>query len=179
MTKILAGHTSPETAYVVDDYPYGFRLRCKIRYWLETNKRGTRFCSQTTNPKAKQIQPANVDGNSPINESTTGHYFKVQDVWNKPKASTYAEFSGAMYLDENNHVQWASIGQYSDADACTKYLATFGENASNYAETKRIVRLKEIFEEELNRFNPRPSYGTELFKNAYRAAILRSREENK
>lgn len=37
--KVLSGHTSPETAYVVDDYPYGFRLRCKIRYWIETKKR--------------------------------------------------------------------------------------------------------------------------------------------
>src|SRR5437762_10605235 len=33
--QILSGHISPETAYVVKDYPYGFRLRCQIRYWLE------------------------------------------------------------------------------------------------------------------------------------------------
>jgi hypothetical protein len=33
--QILKGHISQETAYLVDDYPYGFRLRCKIRYWLE------------------------------------------------------------------------------------------------------------------------------------------------
>ena len=34
--QILPGiHISPETAYVIDDYPYGFRLRCRIRYWLE------------------------------------------------------------------------------------------------------------------------------------------------
>ena len=49
---LLSGHTSPATAYTVDDYPYGFRLRCKIRYWLEyTPKRGVRLWSQTTNPK--------------------------------------------------------------------------------------------------------------------------------
>jgi hypothetical protein len=35
MTQILTDHTSPETAYLVEDYPYGFRLRCQIRYWLE------------------------------------------------------------------------------------------------------------------------------------------------
>lgn len=62
--KTLSGHTSPETAFVVDDYPYGFRLRTQIRYWLETKKgHGQRFCSQTLNPK-------------------TG-------AWNKPKAGTY------------------------------------------------------------------------------------------
>jgi len=39
---VLSGHTTMETAYLVDDYPYGFRLRCKIRYWLEY-KRGQGF----------------------------------------------------------------------------------------------------------------------------------------
>jgi hypothetical protein len=88
--QILSGHVSPETAYVVDDYPYGFRLRCKIRYWLEFHpKRGFRFLSQTTNPKRG-------------------------DVWNKPKASTYARFGAAMYLDDQEHVTWAGLSEYSD-----------------------------------------------------------------
>jgi hypothetical protein len=81
MITILNGHTSPETALVVNDYPYGFRLRCKIRYWIEANKRkGMRFVSQTTNPK--------VPG----------------EVWNKPKASTYTGFM-VMYRDEQGHIQ--------------------------------------------------------------------------
>lgn len=37
---ILHGHTSHETAYVVDDYPYGRTVRCKIRYWIETAEKG-------------------------------------------------------------------------------------------------------------------------------------------
>jgi hypothetical protein len=79
--QILSGHVSPESAYVVDDYPYGFRLRCKIRYWLEyAPRKGFRFVSQTTNPKA------------------------AGEVWNKPKASTYASIAGAMFLDDSNHV---------------------------------------------------------------------------
>ena len=89
--KILSGHVSAETAYVVDDYPYGFRLRCKMRYWLEvTPKRGTRLVSQSSNPKAAGL------------------------VWNKPKASTYARFGGCMYLDENNHVQWSGLTEYTN-----------------------------------------------------------------
>jgi hypothetical protein len=90
--KILPNtHTSPETAYVVSDYPYGFRLRCKIRYWLEFKTgKGFRFVSQTTNPK------------------------RPGEVWNKPKASTYCRFGGAMYLDENEHVHWAGLTEYSD-----------------------------------------------------------------
>lgn len=40
MRNVLIGHTSPETAFLVEDYPYGFRLRCQ-----------SRVVSQTTNPK--------------------------------------------------------------------------------------------------------------------------------
>lgn len=89
--QILSNHTSLETAYLVDDYPYGFRLRCTIRYWLEYHpKRGFRFVSQTSNPKRPGL------------------------VWNKPKASTYCRFGGAMYLDDVGHVHWAGLTEYSD-----------------------------------------------------------------
>jgi hypothetical protein len=87
----------------VDDYPYGFRLRCKIRYWLEYQpKKGFRFWSQTTNPKRG-------------------------DVWNKAKASTYSEFGGCMYLDDVGHVQFAGLSQYSDGAECQAWADKFGE----------------------------------------------------
>lgn len=48
----ILGCTSPETAYVVDNFLYGFRLRTQIRYWIETREDcGQRFCHQTLNPK--------------------------------------------------------------------------------------------------------------------------------
>jgi len=111
MLTPLPGHTSPETAYVVDDYPYGFKLRCKIRYWLEyAPKKGFRFCSQTTNPK------------------------KVGEVWNAPKKSTYSML-GVMGLDEQGHVKWTACGIY-DFDK----LEAFGkEYASSFDENQRKV----------------------------------------
>ena len=100
--NLLSGHTSPETAYVVDDYPCGFRLRCKMRYWLEFHpKRGFRLVSQTTNPKRG-------------------------DVWNKPKASTYSRFGGAMFLDDNGHVTWSGLSEYSDTAEAIKWKETYG-----------------------------------------------------
>lgn len=60
-----SAHVSAETAHVTADYPYGFRLRCQRREWVETSKFGQRFVTQTSNPKAKAL------------------------VWNKPKAGTY------------------------------------------------------------------------------------------
>jgi hypothetical protein len=34
---ILTGHTSPEIAYLINDYPYGFRLRCSAGPFLRRN----------------------------------------------------------------------------------------------------------------------------------------------
>jgi hypothetical protein len=82
---ILGGHTGPNTAYLVDDYPYGYTLRCQIRYWVETATKGAakgqqRFVSQTTNPK------------------------RPGEPWNKSKASTYTSLV-VMYLDDVEHVK--------------------------------------------------------------------------
>lgn len=104
MTTILPGtHISAETAYVVPDYPYGHTLRCQIRYWLDVHpKRGVRLMSQTTNPK------------------------KVGIVWNKPKAATYARFAGSMFLDDEGHVQWAGLTEYTDGAKATAWRETYG-----------------------------------------------------
>lgn len=102
IVKVLAGHKSAETAYVVNDYPYGFKLRCKIRYWLEYSpKKGFRFCSQTTNPKASG------------------------EVWNTPKKSTYSML-GVMGLDEKGHVSWTGLSIY-DFDKVEAFGKEFGE----------------------------------------------------
>jgi len=96
----LYGHTNEATAYLVADYPYGYTLRTQIRYWLEHKpKKGWRFVSQTLNPK-------------------TGR-------WNKPKASTYVEWGGALYLDENEHIQWEGVGPYSDERKILAFVETF------------------------------------------------------
>jgi hypothetical protein len=96
----LYGHTDENSAYVVDDYPYGFRLRTKIRYWLEKSpSKGYRFVSQTLNPKTQK--------------------------WNAPKKSTYAELAGAMYLDEKGHVQWDNVNVYTKASHVLDFVRKF------------------------------------------------------
>ena len=102
--EALKGHTSMETAYLVDDYPYGFRLRCKIRYWIEYKTgKGFRFWSQTSNPKVAGL------------------------IWNKPKASTYIANTMFMYLDSNGHVQWHGLGIYNNAAESREFLDSFRE----------------------------------------------------
>ena len=102
--KLLSGHISPETAYLVADYPYGYTLRCQIRYWVEYKpKKGFRFLSQTTNPKKPGL------------------------VWNKPKASTYSLFGGAMFLDDNEHVQFSGLSEYSDGAEAKAWHEKFAD----------------------------------------------------
>lgn len=105
--KHLIGHTSPETAFVVEDYPYGFRLRCKIRYWLEYKKGfGYRLVSQTTNPKLSS------------------------EVWNKPKASTYAPLAVMVQLPPNDkghcEVSWVGFSFY-DLDKFEAFVTEHSE----------------------------------------------------
>jgi len=109
----LPGHTSEETAYVVDDYPYGFRLRCKIRYWLEyKSKMGFRLCSQTTNPKV------------------------AGEFWNKPKKSTYNDLA-VMGLNSEKHVTWTGINVYS-IDQFEGFIAAYGPS---FDETQKGISI--------------------------------------
>ena len=111
---ILTGHISPETSYVVADYPYGFRLRCQIRYWLEYKRnQGVRLVSQTSNPKCAGL------------------------VWNKPKASTYAKFGGCMFLNEENHVCWSGLTEYTDYAQADGWRTTY--DAGNHECAKDLT----------------------------------------
>lgn len=84
---ILKGYNSMENALEVKDYPYGFRLRTSIFYWIETKKgKGDRFCTRTINPK-------------------NGRF-------NAPKCSTYSPF---LYLqtNEQGHVTTGGLTAYN------------------------------------------------------------------
>lgn len=118
---LLQGHNSPETAYVVDDYPYGFRLRCKIRYWIETATKGQmsgkqRLCSQTTNPK------------------------KPLELWNKPRYGTYSALL-VMFLDGENHVATAAVHAFSGPEEFATFETVYGPDL-NDEQRKRLTVLK-------------------------------------
>lgn len=118
----MYGHTSEDTAYVVDDYPYGYTLRTQIRYWLETTNHGDRFVSQTLNPK-------------------TGR-------WNKPKKSTYVEV-GLMFRDpESGHIEWTGARHHADNDWLHIFIEITRGKLSDRQKTKlaEIIGMKRAFE---------------------------------
>ena len=77
-----------ENSVEVDNYPWGFKKTSK-RFWLETNKKGTRLVSSTKNPKNGE--------------------------WCKSKASTYSAV-GVLTSEEKdgkNFISWTGLSQYS------------------------------------------------------------------
>lgn len=115
----LYGHTSEDTAYVVADYPYGRTIRTQIRYWIEHKpSKGYRFVSQTKNPKTYR--------------------------WNAVKCSTYTEFAAAMYLDENGHVQWTGLGQYSDLIKFQEFVKSFPDYPGRVALVE-LCKVKAVY----------------------------------
>jgi hypothetical protein len=114
----LYGYTSMENSYLVDDYPYGRTLRCKIRYWLEKSpSKGFRFVSQTEDPRNGR--------------------------WNNPKKSTYARFAANMYLDEHHHVVWRGLSEYDGGPAVADFVKAFPQ--SDYSLLKPFVIAKMKF----------------------------------
>lgn len=103
----LLGHNSPETAYLVADYPYGFRLRTQIRYWIETKAgHGQRVMSQTRNPK------------------------RAGQPWNAPKGSTYAPVKALALNPETGHVETHGVGGYASEAEIAGFRARFPETCA-------------------------------------------------
>ena len=115
--KPISGHTSEETAYIVDDYPYGFRLRTQIRYWVETKKgKGQRFVSQTLNPKTSR--------------------------WNKPKASIYSTVV-MMALNEEDHVVNVTMSEWASGEEIEDF-AMWAEGHLNEWQTGALDYLRAV-----------------------------------
>lgn len=54
MRKYLYNHTSFETAHIVQNWPWGYKLRTEKRFWIESNKNGDRLVSQTLDPRTNK-----------------------------------------------------------------------------------------------------------------------------
>lgn len=103
----LLGHTSPESAYIVEDYPYGFSLRTKVRMWIETADKGSkkgfmRFAKQTLNPK--------------------------NNTWNKPHYSTYAPLYMLVKDVENEHIHGVSLLYKRDIEGFKNNITPWTES---------------------------------------------------
>ncbi|SRR5258706_76496 len=130
MTKTLipSNHTTFESAYIIPDYPYGFRLRCKMAIWIETKKGEQRVVRCTTNPK--------VSG----------------EIWNKPKASTYDKIKVLFVDNESGHVESDGIHEYNLLDKAESFLREYGEiltqaqkdDLTVYSASNRVQEIQDV-----------------------------------
>lgn len=101
MKTYLFGHVDESTALKVDNYPWGFRLRTSIFYWIESEpKKGDRFCSMTIDPK-------------------TGRKCK-------PKKSTYHNIAVMYRNEENGHIEYSGVTIYSNAAKREEFITAIG-----------------------------------------------------
>lgn len=116
----LYGHTSFETSYHVPDYPYGRKVRCEIRYWIEFKEsKGFRFCHKTKNPKT--------------------------DSWdtNEQKNSGYFTQAMCMYLDEKGHTTYSALTEFSEAKHIKAFVENFPEAVTD--RLKRFVKMRAAY----------------------------------
>lgn len=116
--SLILGCVDEETAFVVDDYPYG-RLRTQIRYWIESvAKRGDRFVSQTRNPK-------------------TGR-------WNKPKRGTYSPLL-VMYLEQQEDgryfVKTAGLGLWHSTEDAQAFIDLLSPELLNEVQKVSLAKV--------------------------------------
>lgn len=153
----LYNHTSQETAYVVNDYPWGFRLRTQIRYWIESKpKHGQRFGSQTINPK-------------------TGK-------WCAPKYSTYSPIM-IMFLDEKEHVHFTCLRMHDSEEHVTSFKEKHLDNLTDFQKEslKEIIGCNNVMKHVTFEFKARPAFSllsTDPEEIAKREQFLKEREEH-
>lgn len=112
-----------DSPYIVQDYPYGFKLRCQKKYWVETKEgHGQRLVTQTSNPK-------------------TGG-------WNKPKAETYNVVT-VLYLDDNGHVQQDGFTHYSSAAEINNVIEFYELDEHQIDVAEYVLKAKKLIEESL------------------------------
>ena len=151
---------SRETAYEIEDYPYGFHLRTSMFIWIEKNKRGMRVCRQTINPK-------------------TGRE-------NKPKKSVYYTYI-RLYRNEEEHIKTYTFNMYSVQDFLkAKTLGIFEEQdkelMNSLWESQRILsirgraiyswyeleKIKDLTLEQLDKIDKKEDEGDTEYINQYK-----------
>lgn len=108
-------HDRQENALIVENYPYGFRQKTKIRYWIESNKKGDRFVSQTLNPKT--------------------------NLWNKPKCSIYNAMM-VLIKDDRGYISYKGLYPTTSKEEILNFLGFIKDYDLNDFQKEAIRILK-------------------------------------
>lgn len=103
-----------DSAHVIKEWPWGFRMKTEARFWIETTKHGDRFVKQTLNPK--------------------------NGKWCKPKKSTY-ESVMVLTQDDDNKMSRISIGKYDSQNWMAEALEIIDFNKLSDDQKKQICTI--------------------------------------
>tara|TARA_R100001443_G_scaffold107278_1_gene117047 strand:- start:244 stop:786 length:543 start_codon:yes stop_codon:yes gene_type:complete len=108
-----------DTAIEVNNYPWGFRLKTKVKYWIESNNKGDRLIKQTLNPKTNE--------------------------WCKPKKSTYSEVMVMTSKRENDKtfISYEQISMYSNIKEVSLFENTHKNHLTN-RQRENICMMKSM-----------------------------------
>lgn len=125
-TKLLTGHTNFETAYKIENYPWGFKLRTTQFVWIETlPKKGDRVVRQTIDPRTGKLCA--------------------------PKCSTFSPLKW-LFMDEKGHIQSSGLGIYTDKEVIKKAVEMIGLENLLPEQRKQYNQLLGINEVKTNEF---------------------------
>lgn len=111
-----------DTPLVVDNYPYGFRQKTLIRYWIDRTKRGERFVSQTLNPKTKE--------------------------WNRAKYSTYDNIVIVGEEEGTGHIRCVALhAPYTSIEEAQAFYDEYHEVFDDWqlTEYRHIIAMLEVY----------------------------------
>ena len=105
-----------ESAVIVDNYPWGFKLKTKRAYWIETNNKGDRFCYQTLNPK--------------------------NNKWCAVKTSTYGAAFVLTQDESNGYVSYFGLSKCDAAKDVESWLTKVDYEQLNTLQKKQLCKIK-------------------------------------
>ena len=167
--NIIYNKDSADNAVVVEDYPWGYKLRTKRKYWIETTKRGDRLCYQTLNPKTDKwcaVKKSTYTGIKVLYENEDGHIktLSLDPKWDSKE--WLAEFINLVDETKLTDAQRAKICETKTIHHCRKFVKVKIANTtmmSDEEKSKRDAEQEEI-KEKLNNY-ANHIYGECLVKN--------------
>lgn len=144
--KVLSSeHNSPERGYIIRDYPFGRRVRCIKRVWVETCTKGAgkgkqRVGSQTT---TKAFNYRYTD------DQTIPAPMEDPRMWNKPKYGIFHDMA-ILYIDpETGYIETGCLHDTGWNERVVQFRDKFAEHldGEQAARFQRILDLSDRMEQ--------------------------------
>lgn len=155
ITAVLHEHISAETAHVTFDYPFGSRIRCVRREWVERATKGAgrgqqRFVTQTTVKAFNVAYTAKIDAEDQAAADAWAQELIAAGrvAWNKPSASIFSTMVVMLQqpLDDGSGrltTTYVSFRLGSGPDRLHEFRMIVG-NQLDEAQQKRLGVLEQI-----------------------------------